>query len=146
MIQNTDIEKETGVEDKTNSTIPKGTERVLFIDDEMMIVVIASQMLERLGYTVTAKTCSTNALESFEIQPDNFDLIILDMIMPEISGDKLTIKLKAIRPDIPVIICTGFSRNLTAKKTKSMGINAVITKPIVINDLANIIRDVLDES
>ncbi len=103
-------------------------------------------MLERLGYTVTAKTCSTNALESFEIQPDNFDLIISDMNMPEMMGDTLTVKLKAIRPNIPIIICTGFSKNLTDEKAKLLGISAVITKPISIHNMANIIRNVLDES
>ncbi len=146
MILKPDIEKETGVEDKTDTTIPKGTERVLVIDDEMIIVVTASQMLERLGYTVTAKTSSTNALESFEMQPDNFDLIILDMNMPEIMGDKLAIKLKAIRPDIPIIMCTGFSKNLTDEKAKSIGICAVIKKPFGIHDLANFVRNVLDKS
>ncbi len=132
--------------DKIDTTIPKGTERVLFIDDEKIVVDITSLMLEQLGYTVTTKTSGTNALETFRLQPDKFDLIISDMVMPEIMGDKLAKIFQSVRPDIPIILCTGFSKYITDEKAKSLGIKAFITKPIEFSELARIIRHVLDES
>lgn len=103
-------------------------------------------MLGRLGYTVTAKTNSTDAIETFRNQPDNFDLIISDMTMPDITGDKLAKELKTIRPDIPIILCTGFSEQIDDEKAKLIGIQSLVMKPIVKSSLAKTIRKVLDES
>ncbi|MBW2115696.1 MAG: response regulator [Deltaproteobacteria bacterium] len=124
--------------------IPTGQERVLFVDDELVLVEIGKQMLERLGYEVTTRTSSFEALELFRAKPDQFDLVITDMTMPQMTGDKLSRELMQIRPDIPVIICTGFSERISDEKAKGMGIKAFVMKPIVIRDLANTVRRILD--
>ncbi|MBW2062669.1 MAG: response regulator, partial [Deltaproteobacteria bacterium] len=118
-------------------------ERVLFVDDEEALVDTGTQLLERLGYKVTAKTSSLEALEVFKAEPEGFDLVITDQTMPQMTGEKLAQELLSIRPDIPVILCTGFSERLTAEKIKEMGVRALIMKPVVINQLARIIRQVL---
>ncbi|MBW1911040.1 MAG: response regulator [Deltaproteobacteria bacterium] len=105
---------------------------------------IGKQMLERLGYEVTTRTSSIEALELFRAKPDQFDLVITDMTMPQMTGDKLSRELMQIRPDIPVIICTGFSERISDEKAKGMGIKAFVMKPIVIRDLANTVRRILD--
>ncbi len=124
--------------------MPTGNERILFVDDEKSIVNLTSKMLERLGYTVTAKTSSTETLETFRTQPDNFDLIISDMSMPDITGDNLAKELQQIRPEIPIILCTGYSERINDEKAKSIGVQALVMKPIVKNALAKTIRSVLD--
>jgi CheY-like chemotaxis protein len=126
--------------------MPKGHERILFVDDEKAIVDIGRQILERLGYTVTARTSSIEALELFKTKPDEFDLIITDMTMPNLTGEKLAKELLHIRPDIPVIICTGFSRQLTEQTVKEIGIRELVMKPIVTRDIAKTIRKVLANS
>ncbi|MDL1957888.1 MAG: PAS domain S-box protein, partial [Deltaproteobacteria bacterium] len=98
--------------------IPTGTEHILFIDDEPVLVDLGKQMFERLGYEVTSRTSSVEALELFKAQPDRFDLVITDMTMPNMMGDKLARELMKIRPDIPIIICTGYSERITEKKAK----------------------------
>jgi len=122
---------------------PTGTERILFVDDEPSIVKIAEQMLERLGYEVTAKTSSVEAFELFEAEPDRYDLVITDMTMPHMTGDRLARKLFMIRSDIPVILCTGYSERIDEDKAKEMGIRAFTLKPLVMRDLAVTIRQVL---
>ncbi len=138
------VEKEPALEEETDTTIPKGNERILFVDDETSIVDMTSQTLERLGYTVTAKTSSTDALETFRTRPDNFDLIISDMTMPEITGDKLAKELQKIHPEIPIILCTGHSERIDDEKAKSIGVRALVMKPIVKSVLAKTIRKILD--
>ena len=124
--------------------ISTGHERILFIYDEPVLVDIGKQMLERLGYEVTTRTSSIEALELFRTKPDQFDLVITDMTMPNMTGDRLARELIKIRPDIPIIICTGFSERITEEKAKGMGIKAFVMKPIVIRDIANTVREVLD--
>lgn len=127
------------------SPLGKGTEKILFVDDEEAIVRIVKQMLERLGYHVIVRTSSVEALEAFRAAPDNFDLVISDMTMPNMTGIQLLQKLKEIRPDIPVIICSGFSEQIDDEKARAMGINAYVMKPVVKNDLAKSIRNALDD-
>jgi len=100
-------------------------------------------MLERLGYEVTAKTSSVEAFELFEAEPDRYDLVITDMTMPHMTGDRLARKLFMIRSDIPVILCTGYSERIDEDKAKEMGIRAFTLKPLVMRDLAVTIRQVL---
>ncbi|MBW2034484.1 MAG: response regulator [Deltaproteobacteria bacterium] len=100
-------------------------------------------MLERLGYEVTTRTSSIEALELFRIKPDQFDLVITDMTMPQMTGDRLARELMQIRPDIPIIICTGYSERITEGKAKGMGIKAFVMKPLVMRDLANTVRKAL---
>ncbi len=124
---------------------PTGTERIIFVDDEEPIVFMAHQILERLGYQVTPRTSSVEALEAFRAKPDEFDLVITDMTMPNMTGLELASRLREIRPDIPIIICTGFSEMIDRDKAKSMGILGYVMKPITIEEIARTIRQVLDE-
>ena len=122
----------------------KGSERILLVDDEKAAVVITQKMLERFGYKVTSKTSSPDALEAFRNNPDSFDLLITDMTMPNITGEALAREIMAINPDIPVILCTGYSDKINEEKAKKLGIRAFVMKPIVMNELVQIIREVLD--
>jgi PAS domain S-box-containing protein len=124
--------------------IPTGNEHILFIDDEPALVEIDKQMLERLGYEVTTRTSSMEALELFRTKPDQFDLVITDMTMPHMTGERLANELMNIRSDIPVIICTGYSELISEEKAKEMGIRAFVMKPLVIRDLAKTVRGVLE--
>ena len=125
--------------------LPRGNERILFVDDEATIANLGQQALQRLGYHVTAHTDSTAALETFRQKPDQFDLVVTDMTMPELTGDKLAQAVMKIRPDIPVMLCTGYSKKITPDAAKRMGIRAFALKPMVKADLANTVREVLDE-
>ena len=125
--------------------LPIGTERVLMVDDEAPIVRLVTQMLERLGYRVAGQTGSLDALEAFEADPDAYDLVITDMSMPHLPGDRLSRELIAIRPDLPIIICTGFSEKIDPEIARSLGIRGFLMKPIVQSDLARLVRKVLDE-
>lgn len=123
----------------------KGNEKIMFVDDEDPIRQTAKKILESYGYTVTLFKNGIEALKEFEKRSDQFDLIITDMNMPLMAGDKFSIKLKIKRPDIPIIICTGFSETLTEEIAASIGISRFLMKPIVMKDLAQKIREVLDE-
>ena len=125
---------------------PKGDERILFVDDEAMIADVGSELLQRLGYAVTATNSSLEALELFRAKPDDFDLIITDMTMPNMSGDKLAAKIIEINSSIPIILCTGYSHNIGENRAKEIGIKAFAYKPIVMADLANTVRKVLDDA
>ena len=103
-------------------------------------------MLENLGYEVTARTDSNDALKEFSEKPQNFDLVITDMTMPHMTGDELAKKLLDIKPDIPVILCTGFNEDITEEKALAMGIQKFVMKPVIKNDLATTIRTVLDQN
>jgi len=124
--------------------LSKGTERILLVDDEKAAVDAVQAMLGRLGYKVTGRTSSVEALEVFRHRAEDFDLVITDMTMPNISGDELSRELMSIRPDIPIILCTGFSEKMDEKKAMHMGIRAFVMKPIVMRQLADTIRQVLD--
>jgi len=130
---------------ETDTPIQKGDDRILLVDDQDIIVQIEKQMLERLGYHVTARSSSTDALEAFQMQPDKYDLVITDLTMPNMTGDKLAQKLMAIRPDIPVILCTGFSEKMSKEKAEALGIEGFLMKPVVMKDLSGMIRKVLDK-
>jgi len=126
-------------------SLPSGTERILFVDDELPIVKMGSQILDRLGYKVTIRTSSIEALALFRAKPNDFDLIITDMTMPNMTGDNLAAALIEIRPDIPVILCTGYSKKISDEKASKIGIRAFVYKPIIRKDLANAIREVLSK-
>ena len=126
--------------------IPRGKgELILVVDDEKPLVDMMTQMLERLGYTVVGKTASMDALEAFSAEPGRFDLVITDYAMPNMTGKELAEALMAVKPDIPVILCTGFSENIDAESAKSMGIKEFLMKPVVRSELAATIRNVLDK-
>ncbi len=120
-----------------------GNERILFVDDEDFQADIGKRMLERLGYRVTAKTNSVEALDLFRQTPDEFDLVITDMTMPDMTGDVLARELISIRPDIPIIVCTGYSARINPDIIKEIGIKAMAMKPVVMKDIAQMIHRVL---
>lgn len=123
-----------------------GTETILLVDDEAEIVRLEKQMLERLGYRITNRTSSVDALAAFRANPEAFDLVITDMTMPNMTGDQLAKKLISIRPDVPIIICTGFSENISKEEAKVMGIKGFLMKPVVKAEMAGMIRKVLNEA
>ncbi|HPJ95016.1 MAG TPA: PAS domain S-box protein [Deltaproteobacteria bacterium] len=125
-------------------SLPTGTERILYIDDEPALTGIAEKMLGKLGYDVTTLNSSLKALEVFRATPDTFDLVITDMTMPGMTGDKLAQKFMEVRPDIPVILCTGYSEHISAERAESKGIREYLMKPLQQKVLAETIRKVLD--
>ncbi len=129
----------------TDNNLFFGSERILYIDDEMALITPVKKMLEKLGYRVTANNSSLHALELFKNNPNEFDLVITDQTMPHMTGKELTKHIKSIRSDIPVILCTGYSDQINEKSARDMGINAFVLKPIIIRDISRIIRDVLDK-
>ena len=122
-----------------------GSERILFVDDDNSLAEMGKLMLEKLGYKVTVRTSSIEALEVFRKTPNKFDLVITDQTMPNKTGTQLTRELLRLRPDIPVILCTGFSETVNKENFKALGIRGFVMKPIVKNDIAKIIRKVLEE-
>ena len=138
------FQAENHTEENFNKTpIVTGSERILLVDDEAAILEIEKKMLQRMGYSVTACINSLDAKACFEKSPDSFDLVISDLTMPNKSGDKLALELTQIRPDIPVIICTGYSEQETDLSHKP-GVRASLTKPILKKELACTIRRVLN--
>ena len=137
------MEKETA-KAEIDMPIQKGDERILLVDDQDMIAQMEKQMLERLGYHVTARNSSIDALEAFRVQPDKFDLVITDLTMPNMTGDNLAGELIKIRSDIPVILCTGFSELISKEKAASLGIKGFLLKPVLLKDLSATIRKILD--
>lgn len=122
-----------------------GTEHILIVDDENAVLTMETQMLERLGYQIVSCNSSLEALETFRNAPDKFDLVITDMAMPNMSGDKLSSELIKLRPDIPILLCTGFSEQIPESKALAMGIKGLLMKPVIRADLSRKIREILDD-
>jgi PAS domain S-box-containing protein len=131
-------------DEKPPDEIESGCEKILFVDDEKPILKLGDQILRKLGYDVVRVQSSLDALALFEKNPNKFDLVITDMTMPKMLGTELAEKMLAIQPDIPIIICTGFSHMLDTEKAVEMGIKGFINKPILADDLARKVRSVLD--
>ena len=125
--------------------LPTGNERILVVDDEAPIIRLEEALLKKIGYEVTSRTGSIDALEKFKMDPYAFDLVLTDMSMPNMTGEKLAKELISIRPDIPVILCTGFSERIDKEKAEILGIKGYLMKPIVNRDMAETVRKVLDE-
>ncbi len=125
------------------SDVGKGRGRVLFVDDEEALVLLSGQLLSRLGYDVVTRTSSLEALEAFRANPDRFDLVITDQTMPQMTGIELAQEMLRIRPDIPIILCTGFSEAVTPEKAKSIGIREYLMKPLVMRQMADAITKVI---
>ena len=137
------IMRKLTAEEEISTPLPMGHECILFVDDEQPLVEIGKQMLQRLGYTVATRTSSVEALELFKANPDRFDLVITDIVMPNMTGEKLAEKMMDIRSDIPVILCTGYSEKITRKHASDMGIQSFLMKPLVMRDLATRVRQAL---
>ncbi|MGD9241283.1 MAG: PAS domain S-box protein [Desulfobacterales bacterium] len=127
-------------------TLPTGNERILFIDDEDILIDLGKNMLKKLGYRVEILTQPVEALEVFKAQPDKFDLVISDMTMPNMTGDTLAMELMKIRPDLPVIICTGYSERMDDQRAQELGIKGLIMKPFTIRSLSKTVRNALDQN
>lgn len=117
-----------------------GNERILLVENEEIVLDMTKRMLESLGYQVTAMTKSVEALNLFQSNPNAFDLVITDMGMPDLSGDQLSKEILLIRPDIPIILCTGYTEIISEEKAKSIGIRELILKPILMTDMAQAVR------
>lgn len=125
--------------------LPRGNERILFVDDETGQVKIAVKLLEHQGYTVVGTTSPEEALRQFKADSASFDLVITDLVMPEMSGDSLAEKLMEIRPEIPVIMCTGHSDYLGKDQKLQSEVAAFLYKPTSKSELVKTIRTVLDK-
>ncbi|MBU4262941.1 MAG: PAS domain S-box protein [Proteobacteria bacterium] len=140
------LETQKTTESQANAElIPGGNERILFVDDEETIVSLSRKQLLSLGYDVTATTSSQEALKLFAAAPHSIDLVITDQMMPHMTGTEFSRKLITIRPDIPIILLTGFSHTLMPDQAKKIGIREFAMKPLLTNELAQIIRKVLEE-
>jgi PAS domain S-box-containing protein len=139
------IAEEVPVEKREESELPTGNERILLVDDDPSIVSMISQMLKRLGYAVTEMTDSAAALERFKSSPSDFDLVVTDMAMPNMSGDKLAAELIKVRKGIPILLCTGHSDTVDEKTAKKIGIKGFAMKPLDMGKLARAVRKALDE-
>jgi CheY-like chemotaxis protein len=123
---------------------PTGNEKILFVDDEPVLVALGREMLEHLGYQVVTKNNGIDALKEFREKPNHFDVVVTDMTMPKMTGERLARELMKIRPEIPIILCTGFSEQINEQKAKDVGIKAFLMKPLTLNRLARTVRAVMD--
>ncbi len=140
------VKKQKGEDYASAGILPTGKEKILFVDDELAIANVSGRILSTLGYNVTIRTSSIEALALFKNKPHEFDLIITDLTMPNMTGDQLAIKMMEVKPDIPVILCSGFSRPETEQRSLAMGIKAFVYKPLVKGELAKIVREVIDNA
>ncbi len=130
-------------EETPEDHVQLGNERILLIDDEEILTEMGKNMLERLGYHVTARANSIEALTTFQNQPDQFDLVITDQTMPGMTGSDLARRMLRIRPDIPIILCTGYSNIISEEQVKSLGIKGFAMKPLARKNIGALIREVL---
>ena len=139
------IEAISETEHASAQAVSGGDERILLVEDKKDVLDIEQQLLEYLGYQVTARSSSQDALELFKVRPDAFDLVLTDLTMPNMSGDELAGELIKIRPEIPIVLCSGFSEVLSESRAAALGIRGMMMKPVTMNDLSRVIRDVLDK-
>ncbi len=138
-------ETSTAKTSAADEIIPVGRERILFVDDEEALAEMGEELLAELGYEVACHTSSRQALAAFRLDPSRFDLVITDQTMPEMTGVQLVGELLAIRPDIPVILCTGFSHAVDEESAQAAGIKGFVMKPLTKREIARAVRRVLDE-
>jgi CheY-like chemotaxis protein len=134
----------TTTDELTREDIQGGVESILIVDDEPQIVDATNLQLEQLGYRVTAVARSDEALRLIEAQPDAFDLLITDQTMPGMTGAELAERVQRIRPDLPVILCTGYDSALEDKYPEKPRIDALLAKPISRAELASAVRAALE--
>jgi PAS domain S-box-containing protein len=138
------IDESPAVDAQKTEALPRGRETILFVDDEKSIVRLNQKRLQGLGYQVAGAADPLKALEMFRHKSIQFDLVITDMTMPNMMGDELAAELLKIRPDIPIILCTGFSGRISEEQALKKGIRAFVIKPLEVKELAETIRHVLD--
>lgn len=130
-------------EERTEEEVPKGCGHILFVDDEQSLVEVGNEMLQEIGYTVSVKTDAREALEEFRAHPERFDLVITDKNMPVMTGFDLAREIVRIRPDIPMILCSGYHDEVDADKARELGFREIIVKPLSMRDMAETIKNVL---
>ncbi len=130
-------------EKRKNKKYSMDSASILIVDDEKPIVEMTKEMLEHLGYKPTGILNPIDALNMFEKEPNKFDLVITDMTMPAMTGDKLSEKLLKIKPNLPIILCTGYSNLITEEKAKKIGIAKYVMKPFSVKTIANSIKEAL---
>ena len=138
------VDKTEKLQKTAEDPIPTGNERILLVDDEQVILDLGEMTLKQLGYDVVVKNGGVEALALFRADPDRFDLVITDMTMPKMTGDQLARELMKVRPNIPVILCTGFSSKISREQAKEIGIKAYAMKPLARREMAITVRNVLD--
>ena len=136
-----DAKAETAVEKADQ--LPTGSGRILFVDDEKSLLDLGRDLLGRLGYRVETRASAIDAIEAFQADPKKFDLVISDMTMPKMTGDELARQIRAVRPDIPIILCSGFSERIHSRAAEAIAINAFLMKPVIYADLAQTVHRVL---
>jgi CheY-like chemotaxis protein len=129
----------------SDNEIPMGSERILFVDDEEALAEMSGDVLTELGYEVTSRMSSTEALTLLKEDPSRFDLVITDQTMPGMTGVDLAKKILVLRPDMPIIMCTGYSHTTNEESAKATGIRAFVMKPLTKREIARTVRKVLDE-
>jgi len=131
-------------EQERAGTVPGGTERILFVDDEPAVLEMTRQVLQRLGYDVVAAAGGSEALKAFTREPQRFDLIITDQTMPDLTGIEIAKKMLKMRKDMPIILITGYSETLSKERALAAGIREFLMKPLSKETLAGTVRRVLD--
>ncbi|MBU2488666.1 MAG: response regulator, partial [Proteobacteria bacterium] len=131
------------LEEAAGEEICEGVGHLLLVDDEPLILDMMAEMLEAAGYRVSQETSGVRALETFRDHPGLFDAVITDMTMPHMTGDVLAKRIMEIRPDVPIILCTGFSEKINGEKARQMGIAAFLLKPVVMKKLGGILHELL---
>ncbi len=131
---------------REDDSILNGTESILFVDDDKAIAGMSKIMLENLGYHVNSKTSSIDALVDFKRQPEKYDLVITDLTMPQMTGLELADEILSVRPDTPIILCTGLSARQTSSDSRREGIQAVLAKPILSRTMSGTIRSVMKKN
>ena len=139
-----EMKKNSSVKQKVQGQIRGGNEHVLLVDDEQSVAEVTANMLKRLGYNVTKRVSSLEALEAFRNLHDQIDLVITDLTMPHCTGLQLLTKLRQINEEIPVIITTGFSEQLDCDKSSAIGVDGYLAKPVLMEELGHLVRSVLD--
>ena len=129
---------------RVTSNLPLGSERILLVDDERDLVELGQVFLGELGYTVTGVQLPHEAVRLLEADPAAYDLVISDMTMPGMRGDRMAAEMRRLRPDLPIVICTGYSEDMNQEKARTLGLQGFLMKPLELRELAIVIRRVLD--
>ena len=139
-------EDEEPIRPSSAEPLAVGTEHILYVDDEEDILAVSERILGRAGYRVTAKTSSLEALETFSRNPEEFDLVITDQSMPDMSGLELATRINQIRPSIPILLYTGYTSDVNKSNMADFGIHKVLIKPLRMNILGAAVREVIDQN
>lgn len=138
------IEADPDLNDHTVDVLPRGSETILLVDDEEYVLDMTRELMEKLGYTVASRTSGVEALQAFQANPQRFDLVVTDQTMPKLTGIDLAAKIKALRSDIPVILCSGFSAGIAQQKLGTASVQTLLNKPVLKHELAAAVRNTLD--